>query len=108
MTDMIERLRAFVVERGKLACGSGIVSACNNSALSLADLRALLAAPKGRAGGLAVPAPITETTMHPNDIIAALEWAAQQARIDDDELVRLNVYPALQELLAKARRESRK
>lgn len=46
--------------------------------------------------------------MHPNDIIAALEWAAQQARIDDDELVRLNVYPALQELLAEARRESRK
>lgn len=42
--DLIERLRSFVVERGKIACGSDIVSACNNSALSLSDLRALLAA----------------------------------------------------------------
>ena len=42
--DLIERLRAFVVERGKVACGSDIVSACNNSALSLSDLRALLGA----------------------------------------------------------------
>ena len=44
MSDLIERLRSFVVERGKIACGSDIVSACNNSALSLSDLRALLAA----------------------------------------------------------------
>jgi hypothetical protein len=44
VTDLIERLRSFVVERGKIACGSDIVSACNNSALSLSDLRALLAA----------------------------------------------------------------
>lgn len=41
---MIERLRTFVVERGKIARGSDIVTACNNSALSLSDLRALLAA----------------------------------------------------------------
>lgn len=44
MTDPIERLRSFVVEREKIACGSDIIIACNNSALRLSDLRALLAA----------------------------------------------------------------
>lgn len=40
----IERLRSFVAEREKIACGSDIVIACNNSELRLSDLRALLAA----------------------------------------------------------------
>jgi len=44
VNDSIERLRSFVVEREKIACGSDIVTACNNSALRLSDLRALLAA----------------------------------------------------------------
>ena len=46
--------------------------------------------------------------MHPNDIIAALEWAVAQARAKDDEIVRLTHMPALQELLDEARREARK
>src|SRR5690606_17845845 len=43
MNELIERLRSFVVERGKIACGSDVVSVCRNAALSLSDLRALLA-----------------------------------------------------------------
>lgn len=40
--ELIERLRSFVAERGKIAGGSDIVTACNNSVLRLSDLRALL------------------------------------------------------------------
>lgn len=46
--------------------------------------------------------------MHPNDKLAALDWAVQQAQKSDDALVRLNVLPALQELRDEAQREARK
>ncbi|CAD7379515.1 hypothetical protein GGR60_000918 [Xanthomonas arboricola] len=48
-------------------------------------------------------------TMHPNDRLAALEWALARARDagKTDELVRLTHVPALQELRDEAQREAR-
>ncbi|UXA66058.1 hypothetical protein [Xanthomonas prunicola] len=48
-------------------------------------------------------------TMHPNDRLAALEWALARARDTGktDELVRLTHVPALQELRDEAQREAR-
>ncbi|CAD1792744.1 hypothetical protein [Xanthomonas arboricola] len=47
---------------------------------------------------------------HPNDKLAALQWAVERARqaAAGDELVRLNVLPALQQLRDEARREARR
>lgn len=46
---------------------------------------------------------------HPNDRLYALEWALRQAReaAKTDELVRLNVLPALQHDYDQAQREAR-
>lgn len=46
---------------------------------------------------------------HPNDQLAALQWAVTQARTaaETDELVRLNTLPALQYLRDQAQRETR-
>ena len=48
-------------------------------------------------------------TMHPNDRLAALEWALARAReaAKTDDLVRLTHVPALQELRDEAQREAR-
>jgi len=47
---------------------------------------------------------------HPNDRLAALEWAVAQAReaAKTDDMVRLTVLPALQEEHDHALREARK
>jgi len=49
------------------------------------------------------------STPHPNDRLYALEWALRQAResAKTDELVRLNVLPALQHDYDQAQREAR-
>ena len=46
--------------------------------------------------------------MHPNDKLAALDWAVPQAQKSaDDVLVRLSVLPVLQQLRDEAPREAR-
>ncbi|MGV1119199.1 hypothetical protein [Xanthomonas translucens] len=47
--------------------------------------------------------------IHANDKLAALQWAVEQARAEAhfDDLVRLNVLPALQQLRDDAQREAR-
>ena len=46
--------------------------------------------------------------IHPNDKLAALDWAVQQAqKATDDTLVKLSVLPVLQELRDQAQREER-
>ena len=47
---------------------------------------------------------------HPNDTLAALEWAVAQAReaAKTDDMVRLNYLPALQEQRDAALREARR
>ncbi|QNH21200.1 hypothetical protein HEP73_02112 [Xanthomonas sp. GW] len=47
--------------------------------------------------------------IHPNDKLAAIQWAVEQARqaAASDELVRLNILPALQQLRDDAQREAR-
>ncbi|MEQ8034305.1 hypothetical protein [Xanthomonas sp. WHRI 6106] len=49
------------------------------------------------------------TNLHPNDKIAALDWALSRAReaAAGDELIRLTHLPALQELRDEAQREAR-
>lgn len=49
------------------------------------------------------------TTIHANDKLAALQWAVEQARhaAAGDDLVRLNVLPALQQLRDQAQPEAR-
>ncbi|HEY9255818.1 MAG TPA: hypothetical protein VIP30_14925 [Stenotrophomonas sp.] len=49
------------------------------------------------------------TAVHPNDALAALEWAVARAResAKTDDLVRLNVLPALQAERDKAQKEAR-
>lgn len=45
--------------------------------------------------------------IHPNDKLAALDWAVQQAQKSaDDVLVRLSVLPVLQQLRDEAQREA--
>ncbi|MCI2243840.1 hypothetical protein L3067_04355 [Xanthomonas sp. PPL568] len=48
--------------------------------------------------------------IHANDKLAALQWAVERAReaAAGDELVRLNVLPALQQLRDDAQREARR
>lgn len=47
--------------------------------------------------------------LHPNDKLAALEWAVNQARKDTtDPLVRYSILPALQQLRDEAQREARR
>ena len=44
--------------------------------------------------------------MHPNDLLAALEWALRKAEAaHDDTQVRLMVIPALREMISEARKE---
>jgi len=46
--------------------------------------------------------------IHPNDKLAALDWAVNQAKQPtDDPLVKLSVLPALQQLRDQAQREAR-
>lgn len=46
--------------------------------------------------------------IHPNDKLAALDWAVRQAqKHTDDTLVKLSVLPVLQELRDQAQREAR-
>lgn len=47
--------------------------------------------------------------IHPNDRLAALEWAVNRARetAQTDDLVRLSVLPALQAERDKAQKEAR-
>ncbi|WP_372183203.1 hypothetical protein [Xanthomonas axonopodis] len=49
------------------------------------------------------------TNLHPNDKLAALDWALKLARAEAhfDELVRLTHVPALQELRDEAQRDAR-
>lgn len=44
---------------------------------------------------------------HPNDKLAALEWALSRAKESSDEIVKLSVLPAIQELRDLALREAR-
>lgn len=48
--------------------------------------------------------------LHPNDKLAALEWAVKQATAaaNGDALVKLNTLPTLQQLRDDAQREARK
>ncbi|WP_369913943.1 hypothetical protein AB8810_13015 [Xanthomonas sp. NCPPB 3005] len=48
--------------------------------------------------------------IHANDKLAALQWAVERARAAaaSDELVRLNVLPALQQLRDDAQQEARR
>lgn len=48
--------------------------------------------------------------IHANDKLVALQWAVELAReiAADDELVRLNVLPTLQQLHDDAQREARR
>lgn len=50
------------------------------------------------------------TSIHQNDRLAALQWAVERAReaAAGDELVRLNVLPALQQLRDDAQRDVRR
>ena len=45
---------------------------------------------------------------HPNDVLAALEWAITQAEDSADPIVRLANLPALRELRDTAKREAGK
>ncbi|WP_165402891.1 hypothetical protein [Pseudoxanthomonas winnipegensis] len=49
-------------------------------------------------------------SIHPNDRLAALDWAVARAKeaAKTDDLVRLNVLPALQAERDKAQQEARK
>ncbi|WP_181142584.1 hypothetical protein [Xanthomonas arboricola] len=49
------------------------------------------------------------TNLHPNDKLAALDWALSRAReiTASDELIRLTRLPALQQLRDQAQREAR-
>ncbi|MEA5123262.1 hypothetical protein [Xanthomonas floridensis] len=49
------------------------------------------------------------TALHPNDKLAALDWALSRAREAgaSDELIRLTHLPALQQLRDQAQREAR-
>ncbi|WP_161556434.1 hypothetical protein [Xanthomonas arboricola] len=49
------------------------------------------------------------TTLHPNDKLAALDWALAKAHeaATGDELIRLTHLPALQQLRDQAQREAR-
>lgn len=73
---LIERLRSFVVERGKIASGSDIVTACNNSVLRLSDLRALLAALEAVERDIALIDPTTVSAQ-------LVEWSERNLTEDD-------------------------
>ncbi|WP_170292297.1 hypothetical protein [Xanthomonas maliensis] len=49
------------------------------------------------------------TNLHPNDRLAALDWALSRAReaAASDELIRLTHLPVLQQLRDEAQREAR-